>query len=276
MVYIYQFKSTIHNLQMEYEKHVIQVDQLCFDFCVLKTPLISDKLLCFGDFQEGVDLNKKIFDQIIYTISDNQYDLSDATIICTGDMYGESYINEKGKRIIIKGKDGIPEYINYKIAPMMYYVIGNHDISSKWTVDENAKNNIHLIDKKIITLCHGTTITGVNGIHSSKNEYPSSYPYFIMETKEVFDNACNILKKTNQKLDVFVSHQAPLIHDKLMNPIPAKYQENKNDVDFKKLITTYKPKIHIFGHIHFNEPFSFHENCLYINSDARIILLVPC
>lgn len=261
---------------MEYEKYHVQVDQLCFDFCVLKTPLVVDKLLCFGDFQEGRDLNKKIFDQIIYTITDNQYDLSDATIICTGDMYGESYINEKGKRIIIKGKDGIPNYIDYKIAPTMYYVIGNHDISSKWTIDENIKNNIHMIDKKMIALKNGTTIAGVNGIHSSKNEYPSSYPYFINETKEVFENARNVLKKTNQRLNVFVSHQAPLIHDKFMNFNPTRYNENKSDVDFKKLITTYKPLIHIFGHIHFEEPFSFHEGCLYVNSDARIILLIPC
>ncbi len=261
---------------MEYEKHIVQIDQLYIDFCVLKTPLIRDKILCFGDFQEGCELNKKIFDHIIYTISDNQYDLSDATIICTGDMYGESYVNEKKQRVIIKGKDGIPKYIDYRIAPTMYYVIGNHDISSKWIVDDNEKNQIYLINKKMITLSNGTSITGVNGINSSKKEYPSSYPYFIKETKEVFDNANNILSKTKQKLDVFISHQAPLIHDKIMNPDPKRYNESKSDIDFKKLITQYKPKVHIFGHIHFKEPFSFHEDCLYVNSDARIILLIPC
>ncbi len=84
--------------------HIIQTNGIQIEFIVMKTSLISDKILCFGDFQEGKDLNKKIFEQFLYTVNDYKYDIHDAISICTGDMYGESYIHLNGKRIEIRAK----------------------------------------------------------------------------------------------------------------------------------------------------------------------------
>ena len=254
------------------DTHIIHMNGIQIEFIVLKTSLVKDKILCFGDFQEGHDLNKKIFEQFLYMINDYQYQIDDAISICTGDMYGESFIDKNGKRIEIRGKSGIPMYENYKMTEHMYYIFGNHDICDLKCVEVNEKNNIHLIDKKIHSLPKGTTLTGVSGIYSSKNSYPASYPHYNEETKKIL---ADTKKLESKQVDIFVTHQAPLIHDKLMNPQPNDFQENYPDTVFKNLITSYKPQIHIFGHIHFKKAFSYFNDILYINTDQRFILLIP-
>ncbi len=154
----------------------------------------------------------------------------------------------------------------------MYYIFGNHDLYEKINFDNNEKNNIHLIDKKLHILPKGTTLAGVSGIYSSKNFYPAFYSYYIDETKKILEYTKKELLKP---IDIFVTHQAPLIDDNLMNPVPNNFKENKPDTEFKKLIYTYKPLIHIFGHIHFKKPYAYYNDTLYLNSDQRFILIIP-
>lgn len=84
-----------------------------FEICILEKNLVKDKILSFGDFQDFVELNSQIFNYIFEIFESLEYNIKDAILLSSGDMFGKSYY-ENNKKIIIKGSDGIPEYQLYK------------------------------------------------------------------------------------------------------------------------------------------------------------------
>jgi Icc-related predicted phosphoesterase len=223
-----------------------------FDICVIRTNLVNDKIFAFGDFQEISSTNCLIFDYAINNLKENNYDISDSIFLSSGDMYGESYYQNE-KRIVIKGTSGIVDYQLYNRSKYLYYIYGNHDKQNL-----NCLPNISSIES-VINLDNGTQISGIHGIQSGKCNYPSQYRSYNDKIKE----------KLKDNLDIFITHEAPLINNNEMNP------RNYGNQELQKQILKHKPKIHIFGHCHFNIPYIYQDNILYINTDSRFILLLP-
>lgn len=97
-----------------------------FEICVIKSDLIESPILTFGDFQECDQINNLIFDYAFDRLKDLGYgqQCTEAISICCGDMYEESYFDENGNRIEIRGKDGIINFSQYNRTKIFYYVYG--------------------------------------------------------------------------------------------------------------------------------------------------------
>lgn len=218
-----------------------------FEVVVLETDLVSVPFVAFGDLQESESTNKIIFDYALEQLGMN-YDISEATFLCTGDMYGESYFGANGKRVEIRGSDGMPNYSLYNYNNKFYYVFGNHDLYI------NYPGRLHC---NIINIC-GTKVTGFDGIQSSKTTYPGTNKNYNSEIKNKFIGA-----------DITVTHETPNIPNTEMNP-----KQIGNTTLYNEIIKS-KPKISVFGHCKFNKPYITHNNILFINSESRFILLKP-
>ena len=111
-----------------------------FEISVIKTNLVKDNILAFGDLQDCEELNVDIVNYALQLLKEYMID-KDVITILTGDMYGESYyIN--GKKVVIKGCSGKVNYNVYNKTKELYYIYGNHDLN-------NNSNKFHL-DKKIL------------------------------------------------------------------------------------------------------------------------------
>lgn len=202
---------------------------------IINTNTIKDPILCVSDLQECQALNKEIFDTAVNILKDH-HDLSTTTLVLVGDLYGESYI-KNGKRIEIKGKTGMVNYDYLKINDLPPMIVyGNHDLPNPTLKRENPKNQ------------NGTTFAGVDYIISSQ------YPNFLKEAELSLKNNPNI----------FVSHDTPLLKN-----------QKRGQPQLTQLVKKYKPKVHIFGHCHLHEPIHIENGILFINCDARFILLLP-
>jgi len=173
-----------------------------------------------SDLQECTTLNRQIFETATLILQD-QYDLSSTTLILAGDFYGESYFDQNiQKRIEIRGKTGLVDYENLTINKLPRFIVyGNHDLP-------NPKLDLC----KHLKLSNGTQINGVDFIESK------DFSNFFKEIKTAL----------KLKPDVFVSHETPLLQN-----------NSKGNINLTKLVKTYKPKIHIFGHCHFRSPIFF-------------------
>jgi Icc-related predicted phosphoesterase len=239
---------------------VIEKHNLCrvsFELCIISTKLINTfSILSFSDFQESHQLNKIIFDFAFERFNDLGYNISNTLSICCGDMYGESFYDANGKRIEIKGKNGIPNYEIYNRTKLFYFVYGNHDlVKPNITINDNMihLNKLYLINNENIT------ISGVDGIKSSKNKLPGY--------NNKYDEIVNSVLK--HKPYIFVTHETPLINDIDYNP------RHIGNANLMNSIKKYKPTIHFFGHCHFNKPIYFDGNTLFVNCDSRFVLILP-
>ena len=206
------------------------------EIVIITTNTIKDPILSVSDLQESEALNQEIFNTAIKLIKE-YHDLSTTTLVLVGDLYGESYVNN-GKRIEIKGKTGRVNYDYLKINDLPRLIVyGNHDLP-----------NSNLVRDQMISTQNGTTIAGVDYIISSQ------YPTFLKD-------ATTTLKMTPT---VFVSHDTPLLTG-----------NSRGQLQLTKLVKQYRPKVHIFGHCHLPEPISIEDGILFVNCDARFILLLP-
>jgi predicted phosphodiesterase len=243
-----QFEKRYNNKE---KKHVPFVEQiffekfmLCgvnFEICIIKTNLTKDAILSFGDFQECCSTNNIIFDFAFDVISDLGYNFDNINSICSGDMFGETYFDDNGTRVLIKGSDGVPNYDLYNRTNSFYFVLGNHDICPQNLKKNNKTLPVHLDNfNDLISLKNNTTIAGTDGIFSLKNP--------------------NYLKKVQQKIDLFPD--IIVTHDSIKTAELNKICQNKVD-------------IHIFGHCHMRTPWMLMNSTLQINSDSRFVLILP-
>lgn len=228
-----------------------------FEICVIKTDLIKDPILAFGDFQECDKINNLIFDYAFDRLKDLGYanQCKEAISICCGDMYGETYFDDNGHRVEIRGSDGIINFSLYNRTKLFYYVYGNHDLLSM----ENKPNMVCLgqIDKPI-KIDNNHYIIGINGIKSSKHSIPSHDSQYEKTT----------MRKLRHNPTILVTHEAPLILNDNMNP------QSIGNRELMDLIKKFKPKIHFFGHCYFKIPFCLLNDILFVNVDSRFILFV--
>lgn len=228
-----------------------------FEIIVIKTNLIKDcSILTFSDFQDCDENNNLVFDFAFNRFNDLDYNLNNTISICCGDMYGESYF-ENNKKIVIKGKDGCPNYDLYNRTKHFYYIYGNHDVLHTTPYIGNA-THIGNINEPI-TIKNNINIIGIDGILSTKNIVPSHNPNYDKCLEE----------KLSTNPYIFVSHDIPFVDNISFNP--NKYGNKQ----YTKLINKHKPSINIFGHCHMNKPMSIVNNTLFLNVDSRFILLLP-
>ncbi len=208
------------------------------EIIVVKTNAILDPILCISDLQECAELNQNIFDTAITILKDYD-DLQKVTLVLVGDLYGESYIKD-GRRIEIRGKTGLVNYDYLTINNLPRLIVyGNHDLPNP---------EISTSRNRTLLLTHGTTLSGVDFIESKE------FLNFKIETEMVLKS----------KPDIFVSHETPLLKGQF-----------KGNASLTKLVKHAQPKIHIFGHCHLRPPITIEDNIIFINCDARFILILP-
>jgi len=183
--------------------------------------------------------------------------LDEFLVLAAGDMAGKN----------VYGSDGDPtleyEFLNSK-SKEFYFVQGNHDLPDKNRKHEKIKNR----ENKFAYIKNGKTVKtgagkigGVNGIISNRD-----HPYKMSKYK-YFDYLEKALKS---RLDVLMTHEAPSIN--------AFYNDGTRYIgneEMFNMVKKYRPKIHIFGHVHHPVFYHFLNGVHYINTDARVIVCFP-
>lgn len=199
------------------------------EICIFKTPLVKDNIFAFSDLQQSDTENEELFDVALENISNMGYDIRNFTFVCAGDMYGIT-----GRM----GGDGVPNYDLYDKGKDFFYVYGNHDLCPEPGMYNNINEARHIPK----TMDSGTTIVGIHGIKSDKNNYPQKYSRYDTELKKI------------RNADILLSHDTP-------------YNNNK--------LHTLPHKLHIYGHRHYDYFLKIKDSKTYINTDRRFVLLLP-
>lgn len=182
---------------------------------------------------------------------DYYINLDQCIVLTCGDMASERPIF---------GCDGDPtffyKYLSTKTKEF-YFIQGNHDLPHH----DNSQNNIINLQNNYSNIKNGYSIDsligkigGVNGIISDhKHPYKLNSFTYLHHLKNVLKN----------KIDILMTHDTPYIPN------------TKGNIDIFNLTQQYKPKIHLFGHCHFNKWYYKINGVHYICADSRILIFIP-
>ena len=192
----------------------------------------------------------------------NDIDISKYLVLTLGDMAGEG----------IFGSDGDPTefYKRISLTSQLYLVQGNHDLPPENIEDlmelkNQDKTPCYISDGEEIYNTPNGTIGGVHGTISLKKHPYKKLPetfYALLE---------NVLKW--KKPDIIMTHETPEIS--YSTPDNSKVTKLIGKEELFQMITKYKPKIHMYGHCHHPFAFIYTKRVMFINADARILLLHP-
>lgn len=199
---------------------------------------------------------------VLNDLESNNINIRNYLVISLGDMSGDMIFGSDG--------DSTNSYERINKSTDQYYIIqGNHDLPPKDTTrltNMLNKNGSHCMisdGEKIVNTPNGT-MGGVHGTISFKIHPYKKTPdcfYALME---------NILKL--KKPNIILSHETPAIP--ILKPNGTLYNMTGNTELFQ-LICKYKPKVHMYGHCHHPYVISYVKGIVFINADARIVLLEP-
>ena len=213
----------------------------------------------FGDVPVLVTSDLHAWCDKIFKLLDEYIALEHFIVITAGDMGGPP----------IFGYDGDPteqyEFMLEK-AKEFYFVQGNHDLPGICNKQKDLTNDCGsycgLRDGKSIKTDIGS-IGGVNGTMSNK-----AHPYKMPE-KKYLKYISDLLRKSRPR--ILVTHDTP--------SLPLTYETSKDrfvgNEKLYKLISQYKPLIHIYGHCHHPEFYYHIEGVHYFNVDARVVIFKP-
>jgi len=216
---------------------------------VVRTLQVQDALLCVSDLQESAALNRAIWEAALSLLRAECGDavVDAATLVLAGDLYGESFVDANtGKRVEIRGKSGCVDYAGLtgmddpKATPPAIIVYGNHDLVVPGLVRMPSG----------ATLAHGTHVGWADWIESKR------FPCFLADVERALG--------TKSGCDVLVTHDTPLLD-----------KQTRGSANLARLVGKYPPKVHVFGHCHLATPLIEQGATLFVNCDARFILLLP-
>lgn len=167
--------------------------------------------------------------------------LKDSIVIAAGDMAGTGKLGSDGDPI------GVYSVLRDE-AQALYFVQGNHDYFNPEAERlTNKDGSFCSLDRCVVELGSGLVLGGVHGIiGKDKPEVhkflPGTYRSYLKQ----------VLKRGP---DVLVTHDTP------------------KTIDHRILYGKTKPKIHLFGHSHYDEMIFEQEGVLSVNLDGRVLLL---
>ena len=222
---------------------------------LLMTDLIKGPTIVMSDLHCHTEKVFALLDQYIH--------LDKFTVICAGDMAGTSTF----------GSDGDPTTFYEDMLSKcgeLYFAQGNHDLpsSDKKHREKKLHNKNAVFKTQSMCSLNETTVKtmvgvmgGIDGTISNKrHEYK-------MPEDEYYDKLIKLLKKNPP---ILVTHDTPAI--------PIKYPGGSNYVgneNIYKIVSKYKPKIHIYGHCHHPTYHNLINGVNYICADSRIIIMIP-
>jgi len=171
--------------------------------------------------------------------------------------------------LVISCGDLTPTYLEFVVSMLdlpVYYVQGNHvakieDYEGNIQTDPYGANNLH--KKVYYDNANDLILAGIQG-SLVYNFGPYQYSQRRMWAMVYSLVPRLMINKANygRYLDVFVTHAAPTgIHDD--------YDPAHQGVDaFRWLIETFKPKLHLHGHVHVYNPLTPRET---LHNETRVI-----
>lgn len=189
--------------------------------------------------------------QAVIDYLDENYDLSQFTIITVGDM--------AGKFIYGVDDDPTPYYKQFlEKGNEFYFVQGNHDLPDEIGECTRLKNT-----NSYNCMVHGNVLNtdigkigGVNGIITlKKKKHPYKY------TREEYLKYLSHYNKN--KIDILLTHETPKHSDDVIG-----------DEDLWNFIRKLKPKMYFYGHCHHKSPYYFKENIHLFNVDSRVLIFL--
>ena len=194
---------------------------------------------------------------------DSILDLSIYDIYTVGDMSGEMIYGSDG--------DSTPLYQMIKSKCNHLYVTqGNHDlppsnISNLLQMENTDGSTCYLSDGEELVRTLNGTVGCVHGIiaHSDKKKPYRKYVDLYNALLQ------NILKK---KPEFLFTHDTPALS---YTKPDKKHVEFIGKNSIFDLIKKYKCKVHVYGHCHHPNVMTYIDQTLFINADARIIILNP-
>jgi Icc-related predicted phosphoesterase len=219
----------------------------------VKTDLVKVPTLITSDLHSHTEA-------VIDDISDI-IDISKYQVIALGDMAGEMIFGSDG--------DPTPSYKRLNQLTTLHLVQGNHDLPPS-NLDDlmNLKNSdgsmCYISDGEKITKTPNGNIGGVHGTISLK-----SHPY-----KKTPDHYYALIQNLFKwaKPSILLTHDTPEIPIVDLN---GKTTNLIGKTGLFQMVTKYKPKIHMYGHCHHRYAFMYVKGVMFINADARIIIMEP-
>ena len=219
-----------------------------------------DYILCTGDLLDG-DIMRKIEFDNWKKLKDEKKTIYD---IVPKRKLIKIYINQ------LKSLDKTLKFLN-RLKKPVFFIHGNHDllIADKKDINKHIKlpknlkfleellegyKNLHFISSKIIYL-KDYIITGHGGYRGFSAKYPRKITNKLKKLNFNWDKSIKLLFNNikGNKNVIFLTHDSPRgIFDKVSklyknNPV-AGYKIG--DEYYLKYIKKFKPKIHIFTHMH--------------------------
>jgi len=190
----------------------------------------------------------------------NFVDLSQCTVITAGDMAGA----------MVYGSDADPTEDLLRInslAKEFYYVHGNHDSPSP-AANKRLRTTRNQAGK-LCSLDAGSNKGGIGGVDGtiSSKDHINKFPKRIY-----LDKLERVLRS---RPSVLVTHETPAIT--VAGEGFGFDQETGyliGNTDVFRVVNSYRPRIHIYGHCHHPDPFYYVNGVQYINVDGRIIIFV--
>lgn len=221
----------------------------------IKTSLVNTPTIITSDLHSH---SFKVFEHL-----ENELDLLLYDIYTVGDMSGE----------MIYGSDGDSTPLYRRIQSLcnhLYIIQGNHDLPPPCVNDllclvNTDGSNCYISDGENIVQTLNGTVGGVHGIISHTDKKKPYRKYL-----ELFDELVkNVLRK---KPDFFFTHETPALKYTNANGKPVEFI-GKNSLF--ALVKKSKCKVHVYGHCHHPNVMTYIDQTLFINVDARILVMEP-
>jgi Icc-related predicted phosphoesterase len=182
----------------------------------------------------------------------------DYTRIQVGDFNLEGYKmwRQYGKRI----RDGftLKEH-NFKYPT--FFIDGNHEAFNHPLIQTNS-NKVQKIEENLFYIPRGFVsgsvlfIGGENSI--DKQNRKEGIDWFPEE--EITEEQYNRIMGIEQRIDVIVSHGAPIT---FLNQIFKRSYKMKHDLLLNDIFMKHRPSLYVFGHHHFSVKKSFRD-CFFV------------